>query len=85
MNTTMKGIIKYHSHNKERAAVETDNGYTVFDINHGQISLGDIISGCLNDHGEKVLTNQTTGQTLSVHIESIQASRESVLLLLRHI
>jgi hypothetical protein len=70
----MQGIVKGLSKNNQRAAVITDDGYTVFDIESGSVSYNDIISGNLDEHGAEDLTNQTTGQTLSVHIEAIQAT-----------
>ncbi|MGL4768222.1 MAG: hypothetical protein ACRCV6_09135 [Formosimonas sp.] len=74
----MQGIVKWLSQNNQRAAVLTDYGYTVFDIESGSVSYDDIVSGNLDEHGSDVLTNQTTGQTLSVDIEAIQVTASVV-------
>lgn len=79
----MQGIVKGLSKNKRRAAVLTDYGYTVFDIHDGDVSHEDIIIGNLDDHGSHNLVNQTSGHTLSVYIEAIQASLESARSLLQ--
>jgi hypothetical protein len=81
----MHGIVKGLSRNKLRAAVLTEYGYTVFDIEHGEVSIGDEISGNLDDHGSQDLTNQTTRQTLSVYIEAIQATPSNAQSLLSRI
>lgn len=70
----MQGIVKGFSKSKQRIAVQTELGFTVFDRIHGDVSIGDVITGNLNEHGSQDLTNQTTQQTLSVYIEAIQAS-----------
>ena len=80
----MQGIVKGLSKNNQRVAVVTDYGYTVFDIEHGEASLNDVIIGNLDDHGSHDLANQTTGHRLSVYIEAIQASKESAQSLLSH-
>lgn len=80
----MKGIVQGYSSNYKRIAVMTDYGYTVFDIEQGQISLGDVITGNLNVHGWTVLTNETKKQKLSVYIEAIQATKEFAESLLCH-
>lgn len=81
----MNGIVKGLSRNKQRAAVLTDNGYTVFDIEDGEVSMGDEITGNLDDHGDQDLTNQTTRQRLSVYIEAIQATPAAAQSLLSRI
>lgn len=80
----MKGIVKGLSRDRQRVAVETEYGYTVFDIEDGEADLEDKISGGLDDHGEQDLTNLTTGQTLTVYIDAIQASKKSALALCLH-
>lgn len=76
------GIVRMK--NKDRVAVETDHGYAVLDIQDGDVDIGDIITGHLNDHGSETVTNSTRKQTLSVYIEAIQATRESAQSLLAH-
>jgi hypothetical protein len=80
--TAMQGTVKGISANKQRIAVITDYGYTVFDIEDGEVESGDVISGYLNEHGSQVLTNQTTGHKLYVYVEAIGASRETAISLL---
>lgn len=72
MQSTVKGL----SANRQRAAVLTDEGFTVFDIEDGEVSMGDVLSGCLDDHGSTVLSNRTTGHKVDVYIEAIQATPE---------
>jgi hypothetical protein len=81
----MQGIVKGLSRNKQRVAVLTDEGYTVFDINDGEVSVNDLITGVLDDHGSQDLTNQTTKQRLSVYIEAIQATSAAAQSLLSRI
>ena len=73
----MQGIVNGLSKNKQRAAVFTDYGHTVFDIEAGEVAYGDIVSGNLDEHGSEDLANLTTGQMLSVYIEAIQATAAS--------
>lgn len=80
-NKHITGTVKYQSSN--RFAVITDHGYTVFDIEHGELSIEDRVSGCLDMHGHQDLTNQTTGHKLSAYIEAIQATQQAALDLLR--
>lgn len=80
----MRGVVRGLSRNRQRVAVLTDDGYTVFDIHEGEVSMNDVISGALDDHGSQDLTNQTTRQTLSVYIEAIHATPKSAQLLLSH-
>lgn len=80
----MKGIAQYVSSNRQRVAALTDEGYTVFDIEDGEVNPHDVLSGCLDDHGSTVLSNQTTGQKVHVYIEAIQASQASADHLVGH-
>lgn len=80
----MKGIVKGINQQRTRAAVLTDQGYTVFDIEDGEVSFGDTISGNLNDHGSYTLNNLTTGSTLDVYIQAIQATTEATRSLLAY-
>ena len=73
----MKGIVKSMSANKMRVAVLTEYGYTVFDVDDGNFTEGDIVSGSLDDHGFQVVTNESTGRKESVYIEAVQASSKS--------
>jgi hypothetical protein len=75
------GIVHILSVKGVRAAALTDYGYTVFDIHDGEVAVQDEVTGSLDDHGDAVLANATTGQTVTVYIEAIHATRESALLL----
>ncbi|MBL0559470.1 hypothetical protein ACQUZQ_08300 [Aeromonas veronii] len=81
----MLGIVKGLSRNKQRVAVLTDYGYTIFDIEDGEVSMGDEITGNLNDHGSQNLTNQTNRQQLSVYVEAIEATPSAAQNLLSNI
>lgn len=77
----MAAIVHIVSSNGVRAAVLTEYGYTVFDIIDGDVAVHDEVTGSLDDHGDAVIANATTGQTVAVYIEAIHATRESALLL----
>ena len=79
----MQGKVVGFSANHNRLAVLTEYGYTVFDIESGNASVYDVLTGNLDDHGSQVLTNQTTGQQMHVYIEAIQASKAAAESLLR--
>ncbi|UNU87539.1 hypothetical protein [Aeromonas dhakensis] len=81
----MFGIVKGLSRNKQRVAVLTDYGYTIFDIEDGEVSIGDEITGNLDDHGSQDLTNQTTRQQLLAYIEAIQVTPSAAQNLLSNI
>ena len=78
----MQGIVKGISANGQRVAVLTEYGYTVFDIEDGDVEPQDVISGYLDEHGSQVLSIQTSGHKIYVYIEAIRASQESALSLL---
>lgn len=69
----MKGIVKAITNDKSRVAALTEYGFIVFDCNENEFMLEDIISGNLDDHGEHLVTNQTSGHRFCVVIEAIQA------------
>ncbi|HMM74861.1 MAG TPA: hypothetical protein PJ986_04065 [Gammaproteobacteria bacterium] len=52
-------------------------GFTVFDVVSGEINVGDFVSGPLNDHGDAVLKNLTTGERIEVYVEAIQATQSA--------
>lgn len=80
----MKGIVKYVDKSTGRTVLQTDDGYTVFDIHSEEVNIGDTISGNLNDLGSNNLFDQTTGHTLHVYIEATQADLVFARSLLRH-
>lgn len=81
----MKGTACYYSPKLQRVAVLTEYGYTVFDIEHGSVSIGDAISGDLNIHGGVTLFNETKKEQLAVFVEAIQATKQYALNLLSQI
>lgn len=81
----MTGLVAGLSRNKQRVAVLTDYGYTVFDIKEGEAFIGDEIIGNLDEHGSEELTNQTTKQKLYVYIEAIHATKSNAESLLSRI
>ena len=80
----MKGIIQGFNPKIMRVAVLTDYGYTVFDADDGDFTIGDAVFGDLDNHGDASLRMESTGEILSVYIEAIQASKESAESLLRN-
>ena len=81
----MKGVVHGISRNGVRCSALTDYGFTVFDITSGETFVGDVIIGNLDDHGDANLVSESTGQTIDVYIEAIQATRESAQHLLESI
>jgi len=75
-------IFGYHPH-LPRYAVRTDHGYSVVDVEDGEVSIHDVVFGALEDHGQVVLTNRTTGEEVEVCVEAVHASREAAEALLR--
>jgi hypothetical protein len=84
MSEPIYGLVRGMSKDRTRFAVLTDRGFTVFDTDDSDIEMNHEISGSLEDHGDVVLVNKTTGQIISAYIEAIQATRESARSLLLH-
>jgi hypothetical protein len=80
----MKGIIQGINSRIMRVAVLTDYGYTVFDADDGDFNIGDAVYGDLDNHGDAVLKIESTGETVHVYIEAIQATKQSAESLLRN-
>jgi hypothetical protein len=78
----MRGIIK--GIQRERIAILTDYGYTIADVQDGEFNINDSVSGDLDDHGDCLLVNHTTGQTLSVQVVAIQTNTETARDMLRY-
>jgi hypothetical protein len=79
----MNGIVRILSRSRLRAAVETDDGFTVFDLDDVMVDLGHTVSGCLNQHGAVDLSNLSTTHTFSAYVEAIQATRANAECLCR--
>lgn len=78
MNGTIRGINK----RRQRYAIQTSNGYTIADLIDGELNINDEVSGLLDEHGDTMLRNQTTGDIIEVRIEAFYASAESAAKLL---
>ncbi len=81
----MKGVVSGINKRILRVAVLTEYGYTVFDADDGEFAIGDVIFGDLDSHGEAHLKMGSTGETIFVYIEAIQATKDSAASLLRNI
>ncbi len=81
----MKGVVSGINKRILRVAVLTEDGYTVFDADDGEFAIGDVIFGDLGNHGEADLKMESTGETISVYIEAIQATKDNAASLLRNI
>lgn len=66
-----------------RFAVRTEYGYTVVDVEVGELRVHDQVVGELDEHGQTTLLNETTGEDVEVCVEAIQASRDAAASLLR--
>jgi hypothetical protein len=73
----MNGIVRAANHRRQRYAIQTDDGFTVADLIDGELNINDEVSGTLDDHGETMLRNLTTGDLVEVRIDAYYASRES--------
>lgn len=70
--------------NKHRAAAMTDDGYTIFDIEEGEVQIGDTVLGDLHAHGSREVFNVTKDQALFIFIEAKKITHESAQYLLYH-
>ena len=62
----------------DRAAVETDLGFTFFEIlGASDLEPGDELRGALDSLGGETLRVVSTGESIDVFIEDIYASREN--------
>lgn len=80
----MKGIIRGHNTQCTRYAILTDPGYTIADLEEGELNINDVVTGNLNDHGEVSLLNHTTGARATVYVEAIQATESNARTLLQN-
>jgi len=78
----MLGTVKAISSLGFSAAVETFNGYSIFNFPIGSISIGDILFGPLHSCGGQIIHNKTTNKKIPVNITTIQAPLSDVLSLL---
>jgi hypothetical protein len=79
----MKGIVRFLNLQNGLVAVETNEGFTVFEIRQRcALDIGDEISGLLDSVGEKSLDNVTRKESFSVSIENIHCNRAEAVKLL---
>lgn len=78
----MIGIVKAISSFGITAAVETVDGYSIFNFPPGSISVGNNIKGQLHSIGNLIVYNITTNKTIPICITSIHAPSSSVINLL---
>ncbi len=72
----MKGIVRFLNLHNGRVAVETNKGFTVFEIlERCALDIGDGISGPLDSSGEQTLQNVTKGESFDVSIDNIHCNR----------
>lgn len=74
----MRGIVKLLNPKSGMAAIETSNGYTVFEIlGDYDVEIGDKISGHLDAHGGETFKNITKEEDMEVYVEAIQATEQN--------
>jgi hypothetical protein len=79
----VKGNVRFLNLQNGLVAVETSEGFTVFEVRECcAIDLGDEISGPLDSSGEKTLYNGSKDERFDVFIENIHCSRLEVTKLL---
>lgn len=79
----MTGIVENISRINGFVMVNTDYGYTVFELLEDcDIYLGDEIFGDLDSNGEVKLKNLRTNEQMDVYVQGIQCSKEFALGLL---
>ena len=79
----MKGNVRFLNLQNGLVAVETSEGFTVFEVRECcAIDLGDEISGPLDSSGENTLYNGSKDERFDVFIENIHCSRSEVTKLL---
>jgi len=72
----MKGIVRFLNLRNGLVAVETNQGFSVFEIRQRcAIDIGDVITGHLDSSGVETLHNTTRGESFDVSIENIHCSR----------
>jgi hypothetical protein len=79
----MKGIVRFLNLQSGLVAVETKEGFCVFEIRQRcALDIGDEITGPMNSLGEETLNNVTKKEIFDVSIENIHCNREEVTKLL---
>lgn len=70
----MRGKVAGVNRQNGMAAISTVYGYTVAQVLEGDLSVGDDVSGELDDHGDVVLVNHSSGLRVQAYVEAIHAS-----------
>lgn len=78
----MNGTVKAENKRRQRYAIQTESGYTIADLIDGELNMNDRVSGVLDEHGDAILQNLTTGDVVEVRIESYYATANSAAQLL---
>ena len=79
----MKGIVRFLNLQNGLVAVETNEGFTVFEIlQRCALEIGDGITGPLDSLREETLYNVTKRESFDASIENIHCNREEVVKLL---
>jgi|PlaIllAssembly_1097288.scaffolds.fasta_scaffold412876_1 hypothetical protein len=72
----MKGNVRFLNLQNGLVAVETSEGFTVFEVRECcAIDIGDEISGPLDSSGEKTLYNGSKDESFDVFIENTRCTR----------
>lgn len=75
-------VCGYHAR-LPRYAIRTAHGYAVVDVEVGELAVHDQVNGTLEDHGQVVLINRTTGENVEVCVEAVHANRATAEALLQ--
>jgi hypothetical protein len=71
----MNGIVRYLNLTSAMVAVETREGFTVFELRQRcALDIGDMIEGPLDSSGEEVLHNVSREEDFAVFIERIHCN-----------
>lgn len=73
--TSHRADVSGINHEKQRVAIITDWGYTVTDINAGQLKLQDVVVGEFEKLGSNDWQNLSTGKAVSVTVTHAQVTR----------
>ena len=79
----MKGVIRFLNLQNGLVAVETNKGFTVFEIRQRcALDIGDEVTGPLDSLEGETLHNTTRGESFDVSIENIHCNRADTIKLL---
>ncbi|MCX5812531.1 MAG: hypothetical protein NT178_08305 [Proteobacteria bacterium] len=79
----MKGIVRFLNLQNGLAAVETNEGFTVFEVRQRcALDIADEITGPLDSSGEETLHNVTKEESFDVWIKNTHCNRVEAVKLL---